>query len=229
MSLEFHIFGWDSVNNKWIECAVNPDGKLLIDPNDLISMMNEIQYCNLLRTGQITSYHDHDDGYYRKGAATDYTILTTDQYSGSINITINSKTHALSNECVKDNKTGLMWARYVPDADIGPDNDGKLFWVDAANGEDIWAFVAQANANSLGGYNDWRIPNFLELVSILNLGLYDPCINTAAFPSTPADYHWTSTTLPGYSTRAFGVYFYYGYTYYYIKTTYKFYVRLVRG
>jgi len=183
----------------------------------------------LLKTGQTTLYHIGDDGDLEKGVAKDYTVLTTGQYLGTTNIVINGKTHALSNNCVQDNVTDLMWARYVPNADIGADNDGKLFWLDETNAEDIWSFVSQANANSLGGYNDWRIPNFFELASILNLGTTNPCIDTTTFPSTPSSYFWTSTTAPSDSAYAFSVYFSYGRVYYRNKATDKYYVRLVRG
>lgn len=81
-----------------------------------------------LKTGQTTSYHDYDDGYYQIGQSRSYTILTAGRYNGTTAITINGKTHNLSNNCVKDNKTGLMWARYVPTADIGPGANGRLFW-----------------------------------------------------------------------------------------------------
>ena len=83
---------------------------------------------SLLKTGQITSYHIGDDGDLELGVAHSYTILTIGQYSGTFNVTINGKTYAFSNACAKDNNTGKMWARTVPQSDIGPANDGKLFW-----------------------------------------------------------------------------------------------------
>lgn len=183
----------------------------------------------VLKTGQTESYETGDDGDLEEGIAKDYTELTTGDYSGMTNITINGKTHALSNECVQDNVTGLMWARYVPLDDIGPDNNGTLFWLDAVNGEHIWAFLAEANANSLGGHADWRIPNHFEMTTILDLGESGPSIDTDAFPSTPSAYHWTSTTKPGASASAFAVRFTDGTVYSYTKTTSKFPVRLVRG
>lgn len=54
--------------------------------------------------------------------------MTTGQYAGNTNITINGKTDALPNNCVKDRLTGLMWARYVNAANIGVAADGRLFW-----------------------------------------------------------------------------------------------------
>jgi len=82
----------------------------------------------LLKTGQTTSYHADDDGDLELGIAHDYTVLTTGRYAGNTNVTINSKTYAFPNACVQDNRTGLMWARTVPQSDIGPATDGKLFW-----------------------------------------------------------------------------------------------------
>jgi len=258
----------------------------------------------LLKTGQTTSYHPGDDGDLEKGIAHDFTVLTTNQYSGLTAITINGKTCDLSNNCVKDNNTGLMWARYVPQTDIGAGADGKLFWDawtltdkttvsfdatskeirDSASGFDtaalcagrkftiagsasnnntftvesittgvivvsetvvdeaagasitittvddlIWNFADQANAKTLGGYNDWRVPNKTELESIVDLGLAYPCINTTVFPSASSNSYWTSSARAGDSSRAFFVYFSYGYVSCYYKAQTRLYVRLARG
>ena len=260
--------------------------------------------CSLLKTGQTTKYHDGDDGDLELGVAKRYRIHTTGQFSNTTNITINGKAHALSNNCVRDNRTGLIWARYVPIADIGPAADGKLFWkqwtlagktdisfdaatkkihsvagefdtgalcagrkftvagatsndgtftVSAITANDIttvealvnegagapitiatvddliWDFLDQTNANALGGYSDWRIPNHFELPSIIDLGNCNPAIDTAVFPSTPTDYHWTASTYPCGSASAFGVYFYNGIVNGINKATNKHSARLVRG
>lgn len=256
-----------------------------------------------LVTGQTTSYETGDDGDLEYGVAKSYSTYTTGQYSGTSNIVINGKTHALSNNCVQDNRTGLMWARYVPDADIGPATDGTLFWeewthtdtdisFDNASGEIrsagsdfdtdalcagrkftisgtdsndgtytvssvlagaittvegvadeaagdtvvvttvddlIWDALDQVNANALGGHTDWRIPNYFELLSIVNLGNYNPCIDTTVFPSTPSSHHWTSSTRPGNTSYAFHVNFLIGIAYDINKQTSKYYVRFVRG
>jgi len=259
--------------------------------------------CKILKTGQTVSYQVGDDGDLESGVSRSYTVLTTGQYSGAINIVINGKTHALSNNCVKDNRTKLMWARYVPDADIGPAMDGKLFWkqwtlaaesctfatagdtITAVAGTPfdvnalcigrkitisgtvnnngvvtvsaiannvitvlenltdegpvnttfatvddlIWDALAQANANSLGGYTDWRIPNYLELPTIVDLGNSNPCIDTTVFPSTPGNYHWVSSSRPDFTANAFNVHFNYGNVSSKYKQTDKYYCRLCRG
>ena len=270
-----------------------------------MSRLRGLGPCRLLKTGQTVMYATGDDGDLELGVPKDYTVLSTGQYSGTSNIVINGKTHALSNNCVKDNRTGLMWARYVPTADIGPAADGQLFWeqwtlgpktdisfanatsiinsvagdfdiaalcvgriftVSGSTGNDgtytvtaitvnnitvaealadegaaasvsfatvddlIWDALAQANANSLGGYNDWRIPNRFKLPSIVNLGNCNPAIDTTVFPSTPTLYHWTSSTSPCNSSHAFYMSLYDGFVHnFYAKQTAKYCVRFVRG
>lgn len=233
----------------------------------------------LLKTGQTTQYSGkEDDGYFEKGLSKDYTVLSIGQYSGTVAIVLNGKTHNLSNNCVMDNRTGLMWARYVPDADIGPGADGKLYWlewqlanktdisftaatkkinsvagefstgalavgrvftvtgsnsndgtytvvaitasdittsealVDEATGasvtidtvsDRIWDFKDQANTKQLGGHADWRVPNISELWSLFKTVSSAPFIDQSAFPSTLSDSHWTSSTYPPNSLRAF--------------------------
>ena len=257
----------------------------------------------LLKTGQTISYHTGDDGDLELGTAKSFTVLDTGQYSGTTNITINGKTCALSNNCVQDNNTGLMWARYIPQTDIGAGTDGQLFWdqwtledkttisfdstsgeirnsasgfvtsalcagriftiagstsndgtytvssitagvivvpetiIDEAAGASvtvatkddlIWNAVDQANVNSLGGHTGWRVPNKVELESIVDIGHFSPCIDSAVFPSTPNDNFWTSSTMLVPSIWAFFVFFTFGGMYYSYKTQSRYYLRLVR-
>jgi hypothetical protein len=122
----------------------------------------------LLRTGQTTQYGGYaDDGFYEKGLSRRYTVLTTGQYSGTKNITLNGKTDAHSNNCVLDVRTKLMWSRYAAGS-VGPGSDGKLPWTTNGSGEGIFAYAAAANAALLGGYSDWRVPNLIEMISILD-------------------------------------------------------------
>ena len=107
----------------------------------------------LLKTGQVASYHAGDDGDLELGIAHSYTVLTTGRYSGTVNITVNGKTHATSNACVKDNNTGKMWHREVIQSDIGPAADGKLFWEQYTLGPkiDISFTAATKIINSVAG------------------------------------------------------------------------------
>jgi len=184
-----------------------------------------------LVTGQTISYAsgttDIDDGALESGVTRDYTVLTTGQYAGTTNITINGKTIAMENACTRDNQSGLMWMSRTPDSDIGPGNDGKLYWSIDVD-ENIWQFLVEANANSLGGHNDWRVPSINELHQLANYGINSPCIDTTAFPSTPNEHFWTSTTRSDDATMAFTQGFTYGIAYRYDKVITPLYIRLVR-
>lgn len=183
----------------------------------------------LLKTGQTTQYSGkEDDGHFETGLAKDYTVLDEGDYAGTKNITLNAKTHALSNNCVQDEVTGLMWIRDAPDADIGPDNNGRLYWLDEVNDEDIFDFKDQANANSLGGHTDWRVPNSFELQFLADKGSLDPAIDAIAFPNCVSYYHWSSTTRSDNVDRAFATSFYTGVESYGEKATSKYYCFLVR-
>lgn len=184
----------------------------------------------LLKTGQIVQYDGmEDDGYFEKGIARSYTNLTVGDYAGTTNITVNAKTIAMENACVKDNRTGLMWMRYTPDSDIGPGNDGKLCWYDAANREDIFEFCDQANAQSLADHSDWRVPNIFELFSLIveDAGIGAPYIDTTYFQCLSIPY-WSSTSAPYFAVDGIYVDFKYGRVYNGTKTGARN-VRLVRG
>ena len=183
-----------------------------------------------LVTGQITQYSGMpDDGDREDGIARSYTALTTGSYAGTTNITVNAKTIAMENACVTDNQTGLMWMAYTPDSDIGPGNDGKLYWYKAADTENIFAFCTAANAASLAGHSDWRVPNIFELFSLVveDAGIGAPFIDTTYFQCL-SSYYWSSTTSPTDTANALGVLFHYGGVDYPVKDTYLRYVRLVR-
>lgn len=279
---------------------------------DKVSLSNKVYSDRtealLLKTGQIITYRPvalDDDGALELGIAHSYTVLTTGQYAGNVTVTINSKNYDFPNACVKDNKTGLMWARTIPQTDIGPANDGQLFWdqwtlsaetctcnatnktitadagapfdtgalcagriftilgsaagnngtftvagistsvitvsetvvdeasiaLDFATVDDlIWDLKDQANSGSgIAGYTDWRIPNWRELASLLNIGVANPYIDHTAFPSTPTNSYWTGSTSPYYNNRSQFVDFGRMSIGYVVKDATKYYVRLVRN
>jgi hypothetical protein len=153
----------------------------------------------LLATGQLTSYGSGDgvdDGALKKGIVKRYTILTTGQYSGNTNITINSKTDVHSNNCVFDDNTGLTWSRYLS-ASVGPASDGKIPWTTNGSGEGIFAYAVAANAGTMAGYTDWRVPNLFEMSSLIDLEAPTGYPDVTAFPIWGALYTWMSITMPG--------------------------------
>jgi hypothetical protein len=103
------------------------------------------------------------------------------------------------NGTVTDNVTGLMWQQTVP--------TGTYTWAQA---------VAYCPTLSLGGHSDWRLPSRIELVSIVDFGVTSGAtINATYFPSTPADWFWSSSPMAGSSSLAWAVDFDDGIAYYY--------------
>lgn len=87
------------------------------------------------------------------------------------------------NGAVTDTVTGLMWQK----------SDGGERSIEAAK-----TYVDSLN---LGGHNDWRLPLPLELLSIFNHQKNNPAMDVSYFPSTGAEYWWTSIRQTGDSTK----------------------------
>jgi hypothetical protein len=109
----------------------------------------------------------------------------------------------------------------VVSADIFTDNgDGTvtdistgLMWQKSSSSQETWiqalSYCEQLN---LGGYMDWRLPNYKELQSIEDYSEKNPVINLKYFPDTVTGIYWSSTTYPtlaGDCGTAWGIYFYY--------------------
>ena len=180
--------------------------------SSILGTGGRIRRALLLKTGQTTSYGSGtgvDDGAYEIGVAKSYTVLTAGQYSGTTNITVNSKTDAKSNACVIDNNTGLMWSRTLSGS-VGPTSTGTLPWTTTGSGgtaEGIFVYVAAANAAALAGYSDWRIPSDIELISLRKMEATSAVPDSTAFPVWAASNVWSSTTQPNVTNNAFQVSF----------------------
>jgi len=115
------------------------------------------------------------------------------------------------------------------DKEIVTDTSTHLQWQDDKNATNgyIWEDAVKYCENlTLGGYDDWRLPNIIELLSIVDDSRINPTINTT-FKNTANKNYWTSTTRDSDTKVAWCVEFSDGQSYYSFKTD-KTIVRCVR-
>ena len=131
------------------------------------------------KTGQTNTLFAGDDGEYESGAV----------WPGP-RFTIQAETNV-----VKDNLTGLLWARNA-------NQGGAMNWTNA---------LIFCEALSLGGFSDWRLPNVRELESLVNYGASDPAL-PAGYPFTAvqSDYYWSGSSYFSGATFAWGISIYDG-------------------
>jgi hypothetical protein len=91
---------------------------------------------------------------------------------------------------VTDELTGLMWQQATPPS--------GYTWADAQT---------YCTNLALSTYRDWRLPSFVELVSIIDYSQGPPAISLTAFPDAPWVDYWSSTPFAGVLTDAREVYF----------------------
>ena len=123
-----------------------------------------------------------------------------------------------SEPVVTDNVTGLIWQG----CPAGLNNS------DCSTGSTIWqnwqTALSYCEGLDWGGHDDWYLPGIKEFASIVDDSRIDPSIDTSAFPRTPSTYFWSSSSFADSPSRAWHVYFNYGYVYYHDKDS----VRAVR-
>jgi len=176
-------------------------------------------------TGQISCYDDGgnflscagtgEDGDLQKGAARP-SPRYTDLGDGS----------------VLDHLTGLMipWdGNLMATRDPAFDNDdspgdGRVYWADALN------YVAKLNSEIFLGYNDWRLPNVIELESFIDGEANQPALSAGApFGNVRTDAaYWSGTTQAADTANAWVVHMGSGYVVANFKANRKRYVWPVR-
>ena len=106
---------------------------------------------------------------------------------------------------VSDSATSLMW-----DKCSWGQTSSDLTCATGSATTHPWAaalgVAVTANTANYKGHNDWRLPNRLELASLVKLDTYNPAIDPA-FPNTPSNSYWSSTLYTPYPANAWVVYF----------------------
>ncbi len=156
--------------------------------NETFSQTGAIE---LPATGQTVSYYPGDDGDLQKGSR-----IPEDRFI------------VHDNGTATDKLTGLMWvtdgnliASRDPDFDQDrTPGDGDINWKTALD------YIEKLNNENYLGYNDWRMPNALELRSLVNLGK-----DSVTFPDNHPftnlkEGYWSSTTVDGRRGAAINVY-----------------------
>lgn len=110
------------------------------------------------------------------------------------------------NGTITDNSTGLIWtadlnmisSTYPSLDNDGTAGDGRVYWQTALN------FAAQLNTDSYATRTDWRLPNIVELMSLMNYGtgIMSTWLATYGFTNAPSfnKLYWSSTTYRAIST-----------------------------
>ena len=122
------------------------------------------------------------------GHATAIAVDDQEVFSYIDNTTPNSRYIVSSNNVtVVDSITGLMWQRCVVGLSGANCGSGEVMRSDWGTA------VAAAQSNTAGGFNDWRLPNIQELISLIALDRQQPAINATIFPNPSGSEHWSST------------------------------------
>ncbi|MES0335033.1 MAG: DUF1566 domain-containing protein [Candidatus Magnetobacterium sp. LHC-1] len=124
-------------------------------------------------TGQTTSYGTGDDGALKAGATWPNPRFTDD-----------------NDGAVTDNLTGLVWSKDANTPATGTCTGSDRSWQAAID------YVACLNGANYLGYNDWRLPNKKELVSLVDRGRLNPALASGnPFTNVKAtNSYWSSTS-----------------------------------
>jgi Protein of unknown function (DUF1566)/Secretion system C-terminal sorting domain len=106
------------------------------------------------------------------------------------------------NGTTTDKLTNLIWQQ-IPFSD-------SLTWEQA---------LVSAEALTLAGFSDWRLPNIKELQSISEETFGNPSISPTYFSGVTTGHYWSSTSLPNQTTRAWYLDNLFGITTYEPKTS----------
>jgi len=212
--------------------------------------------CTATNTGDAATYPRQDGRYGRDAAATVGALPKTGGGAVGFDFTAFDATGQPTtpssgptpHPCVRDNVTELIWEVKTDDDGLR-DRDWTYTWystVTTTNGGNagsnsvtntcnstlascnIEAYAAAVNSAALCGFNDWRLPSFRELQTLVHYGAQSPAIDTTYFPNTVASNFWSASTYVPNPARAWYVSSNFGGVDDLLKTS-GLRVRLVRG
>jgi len=136
---------------------------------------------DLPRTGQTNSFYAGDDGALRAGVP-----WTEPRFAND------------GDGTATDRLTGLMWVtdgNLVASRDPAFDQDGT-----AGDGVMTWfhalQYIDKLNAEICLGFSDWRMPNVIEMLSLVDHGRASPALPVSHPFTNVADWYFTATTRP---------------------------------
>ena len=108
-----------------------------------------------------TALNSAQDGMLGADVAENYPSDGKAGFSFAV-VPLNATANYPLEDCVQDNRTGLVWEGKTTGGGIR-DGGYRLSGVVAAG-----AYISAVNASNLCGFNDWRLPNLVELQSIVD-------------------------------------------------------------
>lgn len=106
-----------------------------------------------------------------------------------------------------------LFASFIKKENIIIDSRTNLMWQDdsdAKNNNRIWRQALKYCENlTLGGYTNWRLPNVIELASIVDNNKHNPSTHRI-FENVISDNYWSSTSASSYASYAWAIEFYLG-------------------
>ena len=112
--------------------------------------------------------------------------------------------YTVANGIVHDVSSELSWQQQVP--------SGRIAWIEAGD------YCKTLDLDPEHG--PWRLPSINELQTLV-LESQNPSIDTAAFPNTPSEYFWASSSVVDDASRAWTTFFTNGSTYSFATTSLK--------